>query len=153
MHMLDTCPVAQPSLVILCALRPSSLQCLCPFTKLQKYNFEPYILRPAESDPAVCAARNVHGRTRAEIDAMAYMWEEPPPLYTQLSVVSLLGGSSSSTSQDAKNCGELLSFCLVYQTKLGVKNRSGDWFRLNTLLGRDCFIGCLMLQALTEATD
>eukprot|EP00976_Prorocentrum_cordatum_P053057 1070469-Prorocentrum_minimum.AAC.1 len=37
----------------------------------------------------VCAARNVHGRTLPEVEALAAEWEPAPPTYTRLDAASL----------------------------------------------------------------
>ena len=40
--------------------------------------------------PQVCFERNVHGRSRADIEAMATAWEPVPPLLQQLDASALL---------------------------------------------------------------
>lgn len=64
----------------------------------QRTNFEPYVLQPLESDVAVCAQRNTHGRTPAELQALAEQWEPPSALYTCLDASSLLSGAGGSSS-------------------------------------------------------
>lgn len=53
-----------------------------------------YLLEATYKDPAGCAARNVHGFTRDDVQKMAGQWEEAPSMYLKLDVKSLLHGDA-----------------------------------------------------------
>eukprot|EP00240_Pyramimonas_obovata_P000440 CAMPEP_0118928990 /NCGR_PEP_ID=MMETSP1169-20130426/6122_1 /TAXON_ID=36882 /ORGANISM="Pyramimonas obovata, Strain CCMP722" /LENGTH=570 /DNA_ID=CAMNT_0006871103 /DNA_START=38 /DNA_END=1746 /DNA_ORIENTATION=- len=61
------------------------------YSVLKAKGYECYILQPQlrDMDPKVCAARNVHGRTLTEVEALARDWEAAPPTYTRLDAASL----------------------------------------------------------------
>ncbi|KXZ45919.1 hypothetical protein GPECTOR_49g503 [Gonium pectorale] len=73
----------------------------------QRANFECYVLRPLEADPGVCASagRNVHGHSLEALREMAVGFEEAPPLYTQVSAVSLFGGPVVGEEQEPAGAG------------------------------------------------
>ncbi|XP_059441484.1 uncharacterized protein LOC132173854 [Corylus avellana] len=60
--------------------------------------YEVYILEAPYKDPVGCAARNVHGFTKDDIEKMARHWEEAPSLYLQLDVKSLFHGDDLKES-------------------------------------------------------
>ncbi|GAV73831.1 AAA_33 domain-containing protein [Cephalotus follicularis] len=60
--------------------------------------YEVYMLEATYKDPAGCAARNVHGFTLDEIQKMAGLWEEAPPLYLQLDIKLLFHGDNLKES-------------------------------------------------------
>jgi hypothetical protein len=59
---------------------------------LQRFRYEAYLLQPLESDPALCARRNIHARTLKELVALAQQWEAAPPSIPVLNVKPLLSG-------------------------------------------------------------
>ncbi|MCE3049553.1 hypothetical protein HAX54_045143 [Datura stramonium] len=60
----------------------------------KRSGYEVYLLEAAYKDPAGCAARNVHGFTRDDVQKMAGQWEEAPSMYLKLDVKSLLHGDA-----------------------------------------------------------
>ncbi|KAI3885938.1 hypothetical protein MKX03_001378 [Papaver bracteatum] len=58
----------------------------------KRMGYEVYLLEAAYKDPMGCTARNVHGFTSDDIQKMATLWEEAPPLYLQLDTQSLIRG-------------------------------------------------------------
>ncbi|EFJ39985.1 hypothetical protein VOLCADRAFT_100282 [Volvox carteri f. nagariensis] len=73
----------------------------------QRANFECFALLPLETDPAVCAspARNVHGHSAASLKEMADSFEPAPPLYAQVSAVSMFGGPVVGEEREADSRG------------------------------------------------
>ncbi|GIL86573.1 hypothetical protein Vretimale_11555 [Volvox reticuliferus] len=68
----------------------------------QRANFECFALLPLETDPTVCASpsRNVHGHSAEALQGMAASFEPAPPLYAQVSALSLFGGPVVGEEQD-----------------------------------------------------
>ncbi|XP_026386164.1 uncharacterized protein LOC113281591 isoform X1 [Papaver somniferum] len=64
----------------------------------KRTGYEVYLLEAAYKDPMGCAARNVHGFTSDDIQKMATLWEEAPPLYLQLDTQSLIRGNGPNES-------------------------------------------------------
>ncbi|KAL3366698.1 hypothetical protein AABB24_011419 [Solanum stoloniferum] len=60
----------------------------------KRSGYEVYLLEAAYKDPAGCAARNVHGFMRDDVQKMAGQWEEAPSMYLKLDVKSLLHGDA-----------------------------------------------------------
>ncbi|KAF3671205.1 putative ABC transporter A family member 2-like [Capsicum annuum] len=60
----------------------------------KRSGYEVYLLEATYKDPAGCAARNVHGFTRDDVQKMAGRWEEAPSMYLKLDVKSLLHGDA-----------------------------------------------------------
>ncbi|XP_060170263.1 uncharacterized protein LOC132600856 [Lycium barbarum] len=60
----------------------------------KRSGYEVYLLDATYKDPAGCAARNVHGFTRDDVQKMAGKWEEAPSMYLKLDVKSLLHGDA-----------------------------------------------------------
>ncbi|XP_016450300.1 uncharacterized protein LOC107775130 [Nicotiana tabacum] len=60
----------------------------------KRSGYEVYLLEATYKDPAGCAARNVHGFTRDDVQRMAAQWEEAPSMYLKLDVKSLLHGDA-----------------------------------------------------------
>ncbi|GLC38477.1 hypothetical protein PLESTB_001730100 [Pleodorina starrii] len=87
----------------------------------QRANWECFALLPLETDPAVCAApeRNLHGHSAEALQQMAAQFEAAPPLYTQVSALSLFGGpvvgeeeqegagGGGAKSRGAKSAGDI----------------------------------------------
>ncbi|GFH14466.1 uncharacterized protein HaLaN_10527 [Haematococcus lacustris] len=65
----------------------------------QRWRYEALLLQPLETDPVLCARRNVHGRTLPQLQALAQQWEAPPPLYKVLDVRSLFQATVTGSSQ------------------------------------------------------
>ncbi|GIL66152.1 hypothetical protein Vafri_19745 [Volvox africanus] len=68
----------------------------------QRANFECFALLPLDTDPAACASpsRNVHGHSAEALRGMAALFEPAPPLYAQVSALSLFGGPVVGEEQD-----------------------------------------------------
>ncbi|KAH9323007.1 hypothetical protein KI387_017646, partial [Taxus chinensis] len=58
----------------------------------KRSGYEVYLLEAPYTDPAGCAARNVHNFTADEVQEMAKCWESAPPLYLQLDISALFHG-------------------------------------------------------------
>ncbi|KAI3931344.1 hypothetical protein MKX01_040261 [Papaver californicum] len=65
----------------------------------KRTGYEVYLLEAAYKDPLGCTARNVHGFTSDDIQKMAILWEEAPPLYLQLDTQSLIRGDGPNASR------------------------------------------------------
>ena len=57
----------------------------------------------------VCFERNVHGRTRGDIEAMAAAWEPVPPLFQQLDASALLSGGGNEAAPASSTAADALS--------------------------------------------
>lgn len=55
--------------------------------------FEVYIVELIDSVD-ICVARNIHHRSREDIDKLAAEWEETPPHFTRLDITALLSDSN-----------------------------------------------------------
>ncbi|CAH9078740.1 unnamed protein product [Cuscuta europaea] len=60
----------------------------------KRSGYEVYLLEAPYTDPAGCAARNVHGFTLNDIQKLSDRWEEAPSIYLKLDIKSLLHGDS-----------------------------------------------------------
>lgn len=61
--------------------------------------YEVYVFETPETDPKVCAQRNIHKRTLAEIEFLKQTWEPLPPHFTRLKLGNLLSGEIFSLKE------------------------------------------------------
>ncbi|KAF7123758.1 hypothetical protein RHSIM_Rhsim12G0159100 [Rhododendron simsii] len=64
----------------------------------KRSGYEVYLVEAPYKDPVGCAARNLHGFTRDDVEKMAGLWEEAPSLYLKLDTKSLFQGDDLKES-------------------------------------------------------